>query len=64
MIYMLGSPLTLIAVGPPLFAGRFLQYGDNWWAIPLIDTLFLLQWVIWSQLISLIVDRLFKVKYR
>jgi hypothetical protein len=64
LIYTLGSPLTLIVLGPPLFAGRFLRDSDNWWAIPLIDVLFVLQWVIWSQLISLVVNRISKVKYR
>ena len=52
MIYLLGSPLTLIVLGLPYYAGTFLKGSDNWWAIPLTDLLFVLQWVIWSQLIA------------
>jgi len=46
VIYLLGSPLTLIVLGLPFYAGRHLSDGDNWWAIPLVDFLFILQWII------------------
>jgi hypothetical protein len=49
MIYLLGAPLTLIVLGIPCCAGRYLDDGDNWWAIPMSDILFVLQWIIWSQ---------------
>jgi hypothetical protein len=52
LIYMLGFPLTQVVLGFPHYAGRLLQDSDNWWAIPLIDILFVLQWIIWSQLIA------------
>jgi hypothetical protein len=52
VIYLLGSPLTLLVLGLPFYAGRQLSGSDNWWAIPLVDFLFILQWVVWSQLIS------------
>ena len=60
LIYLLGSPLTLIVLGLPFYAGRYLSDSDNWWAIPLVDFLFVLQWVIWSQLIN----RTLTQKYR
>ena len=52
MIYMLGSPLTQIVLGVPYYAGRYLKDSDNWWAIPMTDILFILQWIIWSQFIG------------
>jgi hypothetical protein len=51
MIYFLGSPLTLIVLGLPYFAGVYLKHAHDWIWIPLIDLLFVLQWVIWSQLL-------------
>jgi hypothetical protein len=60
MIYLLGSPLTLIVMGLPFYAGRYLNDSDVWWAIPFTNGLFILQWVIWSQLIA----RAPKAKYR
>jgi hypothetical protein len=51
MIYFLGSPLTLIVLGLPYFAGVYLNHARDWLWIPLTDLLFVLQWVIWSQLL-------------
>ena len=50
LIYLLGSPLTLLIL---LFTHyvRPLAAADNRWAIPVMNGLFLLQWIIWSQLI-------------
>jgi hypothetical protein len=56
-LYMLGSPLTWIVLGLPYYSGKYLKYSDNWWAIPLIDSLFFLQWIIWSQLVSRMLRR-------
>jgi hypothetical protein len=57
LIYMLGYPLTKI----------MWQFHPNdrdmWWAIPLADALFILQWIIWGQLIAYLI-RLFKPKHR
>jgi hypothetical protein len=57
MVYSLGFPLTYIVLGFPSYAGRLLEDGDNWWAIPLVDVLFVLQWVIWSQLLARLIRR-------
>jgi len=49
-IYLfLGAPLTLLVrtISP-------LEPADDWWAIPLMDFLFFLQWIIWAQLIALV----------
>jgi hypothetical protein len=49
-VYWLGAPLTCLLflyvklVGP-------LTRENHWWAIPVMSGLFLLQWVIWAQLI-------------
>jgi hypothetical protein len=51
MIYLLGSPLTMIVLGLPFYQGRCLCNGDMWWAIPAANSLFILQWVIWSQML-------------
>ncbi len=53
--YSLGMPLTLAVLKFPTYAGRGLQTSDHWWAIPLIDTLFVLQWIIWGQLSALVI---------
>ena len=52
LVYKLGSPLTLIVLNFRAYTGRGLENSDNWWAIPLIDVLFVLQWVIWGQLFA------------
>jgi hypothetical protein len=51
MIYFLGSPLTLIVLGLPFYQRRYLSDGDIWWAIPMTNSLFILQWIIWSQML-------------
>ncbi len=58
-IYKLGFPLTGIILYFPEYSGRFLTNADNWWALPLIDILFILQWIIWSY-----VGAFFLRKYR
>jgi hypothetical protein len=62
-IFFLGSPLTQIVLQFRSYAGRGLESSDDWWAMPLVVALFLLQWVIWSQLIALIF-RLLKLKIK
>ena len=53
----LGCPLTRII---NIFANPGgLQDSDNWWAVPFLNVLFLLQWIIWAQLIAL-AGRLFQ----
>lgn len=54
-IYALGFPLTYIMLILPVDAGRVLSPSDYWWAIPSIDALFIVQWIIWSQLIVLLI---------
>jgi len=47
-----GYPLTRII---NIFAHPGgLNDKDNWWALPLLNLLFLLQWIIWAQMIALI----------
>jgi hypothetical protein len=53
MVFSLGSPLTLIVLKFHLYSGRFLQMTDDWWAMPLVVLLFIVQWVGWSQLLVL-----------
>jgi hypothetical protein len=48
-VFSIGAPLTLIVVHFPNYAGRLLGKHDDWWAIPAVNLLFLLQWLIWSQ---------------
>jgi hypothetical protein len=38
------------------------QDSDNWWAVPLLNCLFIAQWVIWAQLIALI-GKAFQTSY-
>jgi len=56
IVYLLGSPLTLL-----LFVFircvRPLSYSDNWWAIPVMSCLFILQWVLWAQCVVWFVKR-------
>lgn len=57
IIYLgFGFPLTQILY---IFKPIPLADSDNWWAIPLLDALFIFQWVIWGQLFALIY-RLYK----
>ena len=51
LVFCLGSPLTQIVLKFPSYAGRYLEKGDDWWALPSIVFLFVLQWVLWSQLL-------------
>jgi hypothetical protein len=51
-IYALGSPLTLVVLGLPYYAGTSLNHRHDWLWIPLVGSLFVLQWIIWSQLIA------------
>ena len=57
-IFMLGWPLTQVVLMFPEYAGRHLEAGDDWWAMPLIIILFFLQWVFWSQLLACVIRRL------
>jgi hypothetical protein len=58
VIYLVGSPLTLVVLRFHNLTGHVLTAGDDIWAIPLIDVLFIVQWIFWGQLILRIV-RLF-----
>jgi hypothetical protein len=49
---ILGSPLTLLVLGLPYYAREYLDHNHDWFWIPLADLLFVLQWIIWSQLIK------------
>jgi len=54
-IYALGAPLTLIVLGYGYLGG----IGDSahWWAIPLLDYLFVFQWAMRGRLSALIIQR-------
>lgn len=54
-LYKLGAPLTMIVLSFPDYAGRYLTSKDDLWAIPLICLLFVVQWLIWGQLLVLII---------
>jgi|SRR5919205_2301672 hypothetical protein len=54
-IFLVGWPLTQIVLMFPEYAGRHLEAGDDWWAMPLIIISFFLQWVVWSQLLACLV---------
>lgn len=55
-IYMMGAPLTLLL---PLYVHnvRSLELQDTWWGALVTGILFILQWVIWAQLIVWIKQR-------
>jgi hypothetical protein len=53
-IFNLGWPLTRVILGPALH-GHYLTPNDHWWAIPSLDLLFLLQWIVWGQLVVWII---------
>jgi hypothetical protein len=55
LVYNLGVPLTLIVLKIKVFIGRSLTCSDHQWAIPLISSLFIIQWVIWGQLLALLI---------
>jgi hypothetical protein len=54
-IFSLGWPLTQIILRPAL-SGHYLTTSDHWWAIPSLDLLFLLQWIIWGQVVVWIIS--------
>jgi len=54
-IYWFGVPLTGLRVIYTKCAGP-LHRADHWWAIPVMSGLFLLQWVIWAQLIVTVMN--------
>jgi hypothetical protein len=45
----------MIVIKLPGYAGRYLTTKDDLWAIPLVSLLFVVQWVIWGQLLVLII---------
>jgi hypothetical protein len=52
-IYLyLGYPLPRIVL--TFLAPRGLRDIDNWWAVPLLNVLFVIQWIIWAYLIVLL----------
>ena len=52
MLYLfLGYPLTRIIF---IFAANGLNDNDNWWGIPLLDALFICQWIVWARLLALL----------
>lgn len=54
LFYYFGWPLTLIILATAEHVGDLDFLSSNyWWAVPLIDFLFVLQWIIWGQLIAL-----------
>ncbi len=55
LIYLLGSPLTLLIFLFIRFV-RPLAAADNQWAIPVMSGLFLLQWIIWAQVIVTVIQ--------
>jgi hypothetical protein len=55
-----GYPLTQIIIIFSKPGG--LQDSDNWGAVPLLNCLFIAQWVIWAQLIALI-GKAFQTSY-
>ncbi len=57
LIYKFGFPLTAIVLYFPTYAGRYLTPDDHWWAIPLLNLLFIIQWVLWTHLISYLIHK-------
>jgi hypothetical protein len=52
LFHYLGGPLTHIVY--MFTTDGLLKASDNWWALPMVDALFVAQWIIWAQLILLI----------
>jgi hypothetical protein len=50
-IFKLGWPLTQVIFTFPEWAGRQLVVADHFWAIPLADILFIVQWLVGRELI-------------
>ncbi len=65
-IFLLGSPLTLIYILSLKILDRILTefLGNNlaFLVLPILNLLFLLQWIIWSQLIVYVNRKFFKSK--
>ncbi|HTS16709.1 MAG TPA: hypothetical protein VMP11_03980 [Verrucomicrobiae bacterium] len=61
-IYSLGLPLTQIVLGLPARLGRSLTRKDDLWALPLANLLFLVQWILWSQIVAFAVRPVKKVR--
>ena len=53
IIYILGAPLTFIVLHYPCCRATVLQASDDSWALSLLNVLFIVQWVIWGQLLAL-----------
>lgn len=49
-VFSLGFPLTALQFVFGHYV-RPLSAADHWWAIPVMSGLFLLQWIIWAQVI-------------
>ena len=64
-IFLLGSPLTLLYLLSLPFLDRFLTafLGNNleFLVLPVFNLLFLLQWILWSQLIAFIYRKFSKL---
>jgi hypothetical protein len=56
-IFKLGWPLTQVIFTFPDWAGRDLIPADHVWAVPLVDILFITQWLVWAQLIIWLIHR-------
>jgi len=52
MYHYLGLPLTHIIY--VFKAQGTLETSDNWWALPMVDALFIAQWIIWAQFAVLV----------
>ena len=62
-IFQLGFPLTTVFYSflLNLFGGKFGKEND-FWVLPLINFVFVIQWIIWSQLVVLIYKKFKKLK--
>jgi hypothetical protein len=54
-IFSLGWPLTQVILRPAI-TGHHLTASDHWWAIPSLNLLFLLQWIVWGQIVLWIIS--------
>lgn len=65
-IFLLGSPLTLIYILCLEILDKILTelLGNNFafLVLPIMNLMFLIQWIIWSQLIVLIKEKFGKIK--
>ena len=66
IIFLLGSPLTLIYIMSLKMLDRNLTelFGSNFSSLvlPTLNLLFLIQWIIWSQLIAIIYQKFSRAK--